>query len=627
MRVVPSEWCPSDGMQLDQDSLDVVRSQISQAVQAGPGAGKTELLAQRAAFLLQTNTCPSPKKILAISFKRDAARNLRERVAMRVGPELSGRFDSYTFDAFAKGILDRFREGLPNWVQPDRNYEVAFPDWRIWKEFGDRPNLEEPYGQETFHQETVKNGHAYLGSAPSPFPMRKPDPASAVEAMTIGWWSNQLSRNPQTLTFDMVKALALTIIHHNSPIKKVFTNSYSHVFLDEFQDTTLSQYALLKEIFGGSSSILTAVGDNKQLIMTFAGATSERFRQFSTDFNAQDVALASNFRSNQRIVDIVNSMAKAIEPNSITVNCSNTADPIPLVPDGVIEFPSDDEERKGLAEFISREIKNGGLSAKDFIVLVRQKADDHENTGLRAAFERQGLALRNEARAVGESGISLQDLSSEPLAQAVILFIQVATGDRRYRAYPDLIRLLSTSHGSMSERSIEQFELERTMRRAAKAFNDLTSSSNSSFSWDALVNLITKQLGDGKLRRLAHEYKNPKRVTKIKKGVAAFLTECSEGAKTWHEIVDRYKGVDQIRLMTVHKSKGLEAHTIVFFSLKDNSFYYKADMNEEALAFFVAVSRAEQRVFFTRGHGGISRLEPLYDLLTKAGVPDIHQFP
>jgi len=625
--IAPDEWCPSDGIQLDQDSLDVVRSQISQAVQAGPGAGKTELLAQRAAFLLQTNTCPAPKKILAISFKRDAAKNLKERVAKRVGPELSGRFDSYTFDAFAKGILDRFREGLPDWIQPDRNYEVAFPDWRIWKEFGDRPNLEEPFSQETFHQDTVKNGHAYLGRVPSPFPMRRPDPASAVEAMTLGWWTNQLSRTPQTLTFDMVKTLAHTIIHLNAPIKSAFLNSYTHVFLDEFQDTTLPQYALLKEIFSGSQSILTAVGDNKQLIMTFAGATSERFQQFSTDFNAQDVALASNFRSNQRIVDIVNSMAKAIEPSSITVKCSKTTDPIPTVSDGVIQFSSDDDERKGLAEFISREIKNGSLSANDFIVLVRQKADEHENDGLKAAFEQKGLALRNEARTIGKSGISLQDLSSEPIAQAVILFIQVATGDRRNRAYTDLVQLMSTSHGSMSERSADQFGLEQTLRKATKAFDELATSSDGSFSWDALVNLITIQLGEDKLRRLAQEYKNPERVTKIKNGIAAFLTECSEGAKTWREIVDRYQGVDQVRLMTVHKSKGLEAHTIIFFSLKDSSFHYKANMNEEALAFFVAVSRAEQRVFFTQGHGGISKLEPLYDLLTQAGVPNIQAFP
>lgn len=625
--VTPYEWSPSDGIQLDQDSLDVVRSHKSQAVQAGPGAGKTELLAQRAAFLLQTNSCTAPRKILAISFKRDAAKNLKERVAKRVGAELSERFDSYTFDAFAKGILDRFREGLPSWIQPNRNYEVSFPDWRIWKEFGDKPNLDAPFNRETFYQDTVKNGHAYLGQVPSPFPMNKPQPASAVEAMTLKWWTNQLSRTPQPLTFDMVKTLAQTIIHHNPPIKQAFLNSYSHVFLDEFQDTTLPQYAVLKEIFGGSQSILTAVGDNKQLIMTFAGATSERFRHFSDDFNAQDVALASNFRSNQRIVDIVNSIAKAIEPSSITVKCAKTADPIPPVSDGVIAFRSDNDERKGLAGFVSREIENGNLSANDFIILVRQKADEHENDGLRAAFEEVGLALRNEARTIGESGISLQDLSSEPLAQAIILFIQVATGDRRYRAYPDLIQLMTNSHASMSERSAEQFRIEQTLRRATKSFDEFVTSSDTSFSWDGLVNLITRELGEDKLRRLAQEYKNPERVSKIKKGVATFLAECSDGTDNWREVVDRYQGINQVRLMTVHKSKGLEAHTIIFFSLKDSSFYPKADMDEEALAFFVAVSRAEQRVFFSRGHGGIVKLKPLYELLKQAGVPNIPTFP
>jgi superfamily I DNA/RNA helicase len=397
--------------------------------------------------------------------------------------------------------------------------------------------------------------------------------------------------------------------------------------LDEFQDTTLSQYALLKEIFGGSRSILTAVGDNKQLIMTFAGATSERFRQFSTDFNAQDVALASNFRSNQRIVDIVNSMAKAIEPNSITVNCSKINDPVPAISDGAIHFSSDDDERKGLAEFISREIKNGSLSANDFIILVRQKADEHEKNGLRAAFKSKGLALRNEARTIGKSGISLQDLSSEPLAEAVILFIQVATGDRRNKAYPQLIQLMSASHGSMSEQSAEQFRLEQTLRKATKAFNELVSSTDDSFSWNALVDLITKELGEDKLRRLAQEYKNTERVTNIKNGIATFLAECKQGANTWLELVDQYRGVNQVRLMTVHKSKGLEAHTIIFFSLKDDSFFAKADMDKEKLAFFVAASRAEQRVFFTKGHGGISKLEPLYDLLTVAGVPNIEAFP
>ena len=91
---------------------------------AGPGAGKTELLAQRACFLLQTSTCPPPYRILAISFKREAAENLRARVILRCGRELAARFDSMTFDAFGKDLVDRFRLALPPDLRPSPDYEI-----------------------------------------------------------------------------------------------------------------------------------------------------------------------------------------------------------------------------------------------------------------------------------------------------------------------------------------------------------------------------------------------------------------------------------------------------------------------------------------------------------------------
>lgn len=74
------EWIPSDNLQLEDNALNTVKSDYNTLVIAGPGAGKTELLAQRASFLLETNSCIYPRKILAISFKRDAAYNLKNRL-------------------------------------------------------------------------------------------------------------------------------------------------------------------------------------------------------------------------------------------------------------------------------------------------------------------------------------------------------------------------------------------------------------------------------------------------------------------------------------------------------------------------------------------------------------------
>src|SRR5689334_14319905 len=103
--ICENEWLPVDGLDLEPNAKTVVMLPIGNTlVVAGPGAGKTELLAQKACFLLQTNLCRFPHRILAISFKRDAAFNLKERVILRAGSELAGRFDSLTYDAFAKQL-------------------------------------------------------------------------------------------------------------------------------------------------------------------------------------------------------------------------------------------------------------------------------------------------------------------------------------------------------------------------------------------------------------------------------------------------------------------------------------------------------------------------------------------
>src|SRR5688572_11084346 len=126
-RIRPDEWIPVGIDALEANAFDVVRSVDNRSVIAGPGAGKTELLAQRAAYLLQTGVSPHPRRILAISFKRDAASNLATRVRQRCHPEVGRRFDSMTFDAFAKSLVDRFGQALSDEWRSTPNYGIDFP--------------------------------------------------------------------------------------------------------------------------------------------------------------------------------------------------------------------------------------------------------------------------------------------------------------------------------------------------------------------------------------------------------------------------------------------------------------------------------------------------------------------
>ena len=134
-RVAPDDWQPTGIDALEKNALEVVRSTNNRSVIAGPGSGKTELLAQRASYLLQCGVSTPPRRILAISFKRDAANNLAARVRSRCHPTQAHRFDSLTFDAFAKGLVDRFGQALPDRWRPTPHYEIAQANDRTYREF------------------------------------------------------------------------------------------------------------------------------------------------------------------------------------------------------------------------------------------------------------------------------------------------------------------------------------------------------------------------------------------------------------------------------------------------------------------------------------------------------------
>lgn len=124
------DWRPRGIDDLEPDAWRALRQAGSTCVIAGPGAGKTEFLAQRAVYLLETGLCPAPYRVLAISFKSDAAENLATRVRKRCPAELANRFTSLTFDAFAKGLVDRFLSAIPAHWCPTRPYDLVFPTRR-----------------------------------------------------------------------------------------------------------------------------------------------------------------------------------------------------------------------------------------------------------------------------------------------------------------------------------------------------------------------------------------------------------------------------------------------------------------------------------------------------------------
>ena len=600
----PNEWFPTGIAELEEGAWQVLRSHNNRVVIAGPGAGKTELLAQRACYLLQTGIVSSPQRILAISFKRDAAKNLKDRVVLRCDSKEAARFDSLTYDAFAKGLLDRFNLALPEIWRPSSDYEILFTTNRTFDDFLRDFDLK---SSGNFERDDV------LGSK---LPGSGFDPKSPIEDAASIWWQQKLRGGSKSnLTFPMVGRLVELLIRLNPMIRQALSATYSHVFLDEFQDTTHVQYDLVKSIFLESDAVLTAVGDNKQQIMRWAMALKDPFSMFEEDFKAERTRLSNNYRSSPRLVCIQHDIALSVDENAGQVESRVTAD-VDEEACVILEFATPEDEAKYLADFIASQIAQGMSTPRDFAVLVRQRPDRYFQR-LEPVFRDWGLTVRNE----GE----IQDFLTERLTSVLISFLRLGSRHRAGEHWIDCVQLSLMLRGSSPDDHVAfrlvQDELGELHAALRSSMNQLP------VSLEQLRTLIDETLdflGEGNIKLSYPEYHQGGWYSQVVEKAVSYLFQSCLNSTDWPSALDDFEGANSVPLMTIHKSKGLEYHTIVFLALDDNAWWnFQYEPQESRSTFFVAFSRAEQRVIFTYcpQRGGRSLVASLYELLQAAGVP------
>lgn len=516
------KWTPADGMDLEPSALLAVREETANVVvTAGPGAGKTELLAQRADFLLRTGGCRYPRRILAISFKVDAARNIQERVRKRCGTELAARFDSFTFHAFAKRIIDNYRILLTGNKRLDPDYTLDTHDRILHKQ----------------------------------------------------------------ITYDDLVPFAIEILQKSPQARNAIRQTYTHVFLDEFQDAKANQYALLKEIFLDTGAILTAVGDVKQRIMRFAGALDGIMKTFADDYAAQPLTLYQNFRSAPRLRRMQNRMVQVMDPPAAVSMDLLAGD------EGVIRslpFTSVQDEANDIATRIEGWLDEG-VPPNEIAVLVRQQP--HLVCGqLIAELRSRAISCRNDH--------VHQDLTTEPAAVTVLNVIRVIADDGRSTAYESLMRIVSRS--SLAE---------ETELRNARAISRFLASKRTQFregaversdpeAWKNLVAEFVELVTLPVMRALSAEYQRGNRVDQvIGEATNAFLTELERDGDP-RKSLTRLSEEDAVRIINIHKCKGLEFERVVVFGVEEELFW--ADSVEDNRAeFFVAISRAKKELVLT----------------------------
>lgn len=517
--IKPENWLPADGLKLETNAY---RAAIEQerclALTAGPGAGKTELLAQRADFLLQTGTCRFPKRILAISFKVDASRNLKDRVKKRCGVELSARFDSHTFHAFAKRIIDRFRPVLTGHDALDSDYKIG---------------------------------------------------------------NKRVTR--KQIEFGDLLPLAIQILETSQVARNALRNTYSDVFLDEFQDCTDKQYELVKLVFRGTKTRLIAVGDTKQRIMGWAGALEGIFSTFAADFNALPLNLYLNFRSKARLLRMQNEIIRFMDPDAVM------PDDLIVGDEGEIEslhFGNSQEEAKFLAEKISEWIEDG-VPLSEIAILVSKQPELYAEL-LMSELSNRDIPYRNEQQ--------LQDLSVEPVARLIVDYLLSLYGSREPAAWLRLMDQLTPFSSEIDQVDIQKdwqhfIKTERKEALMLLLVDDAVTS-----GWSFVVKFL-KKVGINYLASLSPDYESTARLKEVIGDTKAKIEELLKNQPDLVKALSRFSDDRAVRVLTIHKSKGLEFDSVILLGIEQETFWGKQD--EERCAYFVGVSRSKNRLILT----------------------------
>jgi superfamily I DNA/RNA helicase len=356
------------------------------------------------------------------------------------------------------------------------------------------------------------------------------------------------------------------------------------VFLDEFQDCTANQYALVRQAFHGTEAILTAVGDTKQRIMGWAGAVDGITETFANDFRAARLSLYQNFRSQPRLRRMQNRMVAVMDPAAAVPEANLTGD------GGEIRIASASDEWQEAAQITAwiQSLIWSDTPVSQIAVLFRNQPELY-SPALSRALEDAGIPSRNEQE--------LQDLAAQPLTKLLIAYLETLAGIRNPASYARLHR--SALFDGQDED--QHFRVRASWDEHLQHARALVQRNSSGLSDRTLLNELAAGFlsffGAPAIAALAPEYDSPERVQQITRDVIDRIGEMLTSGNAPATTLELLAAESGLRVMSIHKSKGLEFDAVVIPAVEHEMFF--GDHREARAAFFVGISRARSHLLLT----------------------------
>ena len=592
-------------------------------VLAGAGSGKTRLITYRIAYLISALNV-KPENILAITFTNKAANEMKERLSKMI--DNADDIWVSTFHSMCVKILRRHITSLKsvknavNQVNFDNNFSIYTDTEKeralktVIESLG--LNKDEYLSLASYHISNAKNNNL------SPWDYQKLNQGERnIDEITKIYSAYQsfLATN-NALDFDDLLTKTYELFKEFPDILKRYQEKFEYIHIDEFQDTNFIQYQIASLLAGHYKNIFV-VGDEDQCIYSWRGANVENVRNFVKDFHdCKLMKLEQNYRSTKQILTLANKLIKNnISRNEKTLWTDNSIGEKVEYYNAIDEFA----EAEYVAGQIKTLVRSGKYNYSDFAVLTRLNA-------MSATFEDKFLNYNVPYRVFGgnkffdrleiKNLIAYLKMFSNPYDSTsfvrIINYPKRGIGDATIEKILKLTEFHNTTPFNLILNS-EEFLLDSALENKIKSFKEVCVTLNEKYSSlppldfiDFLIKTIdfksiysssseedkSRLLNIDSFYAMAQEFfKNNPKFT-----ISEFLQSI-----TLISDIDEYDDKNNtVTLATVHAVKGLEFKVVFVCGLEEKMFpiirnFSESDMEEERRLMFVAITRAEEKLYLT----------------------------
>ncbi len=607
----------------------VINTEGPSLVIAGAGSGKTRVLTYRIAYLLHQGIRAG--KILALTFTNKAAGEMKERIAGIAGPEIARFLWMGTFHSIFAKILRMEGDRLgykPNFTIYDSSDSKSLIR-TIIKELNLDDNIYKP-GAIASRISAAKNNLVTSGMYAADNIMQEYDKTSRIPLMADIYkiYATRCFR-ANAMDFDDLLLNTNVLFRDFPDVLAQYQERFRYILVDEYQDTNLAQYLIVKKLAAAHRNICV-VGDDAQSIYSFRGARIENILEFRNDYPEYRLfKLEQNYRSTQTIVNAANGIISNNE-GQIQKTVFSKNEPGEKIM--VMQAMTDMEEGFNIASDIFDKRLTHQMKWEDFAVLYRTNAQSRifEETLRRKNIPYKiygGLSFyeRKEIKDILAYFRMVINPGDEEAFKRSVNYPKRGIGDTTVQKILDLA----------SENNVPAWNIIKEADKYSAHFNggtikkllsyvDLISAiSSGKEETDAYTKAreiafgsgIMKELRDGKLPDEISRYEN---MEELLNGIKAF-TEAAEtnGEPSTLEAYlanvalltdqdnEKDEDRDKVTLMTMHSAKGLEFKYVYLVGMEDTLFPSpmstgsSKELEEERRLFYVALTRAKKQAVFS----------------------------